>query len=218
MPGPERDRRSGAVAGLVFAVLVIAGNALQGSTPALHGDADAVTAYYLHKPTRLAIAMSLSLVSLFFLAWFLTALSHALDRLVDPSPATRTVSLGAAAALALLAGGFALNAAGALRAAETGAIAPEAAVVFYDGSLVLTGLAAPLAMAVLLAGTAVVVRRGVGLPAWLGHLSTVLAVLGIVTPLSFVLFLAFPFWVAAASVVLLRAQDATPATSGCTTG
>lgn len=70
-------------AGIAFAVLVIAGNAMQGSTPALHGDADAVVAYYMDKPTRLAIAMAASVVSLFFLTWFLSTLARFLDRLSD---------------------------------------------------------------------------------------------------------------------------------------
>lgn len=48
-------------------------------------------------------------------------------------------------------------------------------------------------MAALLAGTALLVRRGVGLPRWFGHLSIALALLGIITPLAFVLSLLFPF-------------------------
>jgi hypothetical protein len=192
------------LAGIAFAVLVIAGNALQGGTPALHGDAEAVVDFYTDKPTRIAIAMSLSLLSLFFLAWFLAALASAFDGLDDVHRLARRAATGASAALvALLAAGFALNAAGALRAGEAG-ISPESAVVFYDGSLALTGLAAPLTMAVLLAATARVVLRSRTLPRWFGMLSAALAVLGIVTPLSFVLSLLFPLWVVAAAIVMAR--------------
>jgi hypothetical protein len=198
------DRRETLVAGVAFAALVIAGNALQGSTPALHGDAEAVVDFYTDKPTRIAIAMSLSLLSLFFLAWFLAALASAFDGLDDVHRLARRAATGASAALiALLAAGFSLNAAGALRAGEAG-ISPESAVVFYDGSLALTGLAAPLLMAVLLAATARVVLRSRNLPRWFGILSVALAVLGIVTPLSFVLSLLFPLWVVAAAVLMTR--------------
>lgn len=200
-----RERRESLVAGIAFAALVVAGNALQGSTPALHGDAEAVVDFYTDKPTRIAIAMSLSLLSLFFLAWFLAAFASAFDGLDEVHRRARRAATGASAALiALLAGGFALNAAGALRAGDAG-ISPESAVVFYDGGLALTGLAAPLAMAVLLAATARVVLRSRTLPRWFGILSAALAVLGIVTPLSFVLFLIFPLWVVAAAVLSGRA-------------
>lgn len=209
----ERDRRDLLGAGVLFAVLVITGNAMQGGTPALHGEAEAVVAFYADRPTRIAIAMSLSLVSLFFLAWFLSGLLAVLDRAPGGEGRARSAAAaGGAATVALLAAGFSLNAAGALRAGEVG-IAAESAVVFYDGSLALTGLAAPLAMSVLLAGTAVAARGSQAVPRWLVVISLVLAVLGIVTPLSFVLSLLFPVWVLAAAVALHRTgQRPHPAT------
>src|SRR5688500_11460603 len=62
------------LSGLVFLVLAVVGNALQGSTPALHGDADAVADFYNDKATAIAVGMMLSLISVFFLAWFVAAL------------------------------------------------------------------------------------------------------------------------------------------------
>ena len=103
----------------------------------------------------------------------------------------------------MLAAGFALNSAGALRARETG-IAGDVASVFYDGSLALTGLAASLTTAVLLAATAGIVLQTGAFPRWFGWTSAVLSVLGIVTPVSFVLPLLFPIWVAVAAVLLMR--------------
>lgn len=44
------------LSGLVFVVLAVAGNALQGSTPALHGNADAVADFYDDKATAVASA------------------------------------------------------------------------------------------------------------------------------------------------------------------
>jgi hypothetical protein len=185
-------------------VLAVVGNALQGSTPALHGDADAVADFYNDKATAIAIGMMLSLISVFFLAWFVAALrrhlriSEGADGWISP-----LVGGGGAATLTLLAAGFALNSAGALRARESG-IAPDVAAVFYDSSLALTGLAASVAMAVLLAATAVITLQFGALPRWFGWVSAVLATLGIVTPVSFVLSLLFPLWVGVAAVLLAR--------------
>lgn len=197
-----RDRAS--LSGLVFAVLAVAGNALQGSTPALHGDADAVADFYNDTATAIAVGMMLSLISVFFLAWFLAALGRRL-RLSEGADSwiSSLAWAGGVATLTLLAAGFALNSAGALRARESG-IAPDVAVVFYDSSLALTGLAASVAMAVLLAATALITLRFGTLPRWFGWVSAVLAVVGIVTPVSFVLSLLFPLWVGVTAVLLAR--------------
>ena len=200
------------LSGLIFAVLAVAGNALQGWTPALHGDADAVAEFYNDKATAIAFGMMLSLISVFFLAWFMAALrrhlllSEGADGWISP-----LAWGGGVATLALLAAGFALNAAGALRARESG-IAPDVAVVFYDSSLAVTGLAASVTMAVMLAATAVITLQFGGLPRWFGWVSGVLALLGIVTPVSFVLSLLFPLWVGVAAVLLVRKPATATAT------
>jgi hypothetical protein len=192
-------------AGIAFVVLAVAGNALQGSTPALHGDAGAVVRFYSDGSTRIAVAMMVSLISVFFLTVFLAAFGSALTKVEgDEGWAGRMASGGGVVTCALLAGGFALNAAGALRAGDGGEVAPDSAVVFYDGGLALSGLAAPIGMAVLLAGSAFVTISTGMLPRWFGWASAVLAVLGIVTPVSFLLMLLFPVWVVAACVVLAR--------------
>ncbi|MDP8908963.1 MAG: hypothetical protein M3N47_07570, partial [Chloroflexota bacterium] len=56
----------------------------------------------------------------------------------------------------------------------------------------------------LLASTAVVALQHRAFPSWLGWLSAALALLGLVTPVSFVLLLVFPLWVVAVSVLLSR--------------
>lgn len=191
--------------GIGFVVLVVAGNALQGSTPALHGDADAVAEFYGDKATPISLGMTLSLISLFFLAWFLGSLHRTLLRVEGRDGQLSTVALaGGIAAIALLAAGFSFNAAGALRARENGSIPPETAAIFYDGSLVFMGLAATLAMAILLAPTAIIAFRFRALPRWAAAFTAVLAALGLVTPLSFILFLVFPVWILAVSVLLYR--------------
>jgi hypothetical protein len=200
-----RARTVPVIAAVGFLLLVVAGNALQGATPALHGDADDVVAFYSDRSTAIAVGMMLSLWSLFFLAWFLAALRDALEAAEGPDGRGSAVAAtGGTAALALMAGGFAMNSAGALRARESD-ISPESAVVFYDAGLALSGLAAPLALAVLLAGTAWVSWRGVVFPRWFTWVTVGLTVLGLVTPLSFLLFLLFPLWVVSAGVLLGRA-------------
>lgn len=192
------------LAGLAFLVLGVAGNLLLGRTPAQHGDAEAVGDFYDDHATRIAVAMMLSLISVFFLAWFLAVLR---DRLWWAEGAdawlSSLVATGGTATCALLAAGYALTSAGALRAREVG-ISPETAAVFYDGGRAVSGLAASLTMSVLLAGTAASVLQSGVLPRWFGRLSGVLAVLGLVTPVSFVLSLLFPLWVAVAAALLVR--------------
>ena len=206
--------RRAPLSGLVFVVLAVAGNALQGSTPALHGETDAVAEFYTDKGTAIAVGMMLSLVSVFFLAWFLGSLRRHLTAGEGPDGWITSVAwAGSVATLSLLAAGFALNSAGALRAREVG-ISGDVAAVFYDGSLAMTGLAASLTMAVLLAATAAITLQFGPLPRWFGWTSGALAVLGIVTPVSFVLSLLFPVWVAVASILLVRTRTRTAANLG----
>lgn len=192
----------------MFAVLAVAGNALQGSTPALHGAPEAVASFYTDKATAIAVGMMLSLISVFFLAWFMAALRAHLVRSEGADGWVSPLAWGGGVAtVTLLAAGFALNSAGALRARETG-ITPDVAAVFYDSSLALTGLAASLTMAVLLGATATVTLQFGALPRWFGWVSTALAVLGVVTPVSFLLSLLFPLWVAVAAILLARSPTA----------
>ena len=197
-----------ALAGVVFLVLAVAGNALQGATPALHSDGQVVAAFYEDKATAIALGMMLSIMSVFFLAWFLAALRAHLARWEGPDGWISPLAWGGGVAtMALLAAGFAVNSVGALRAREGVLGDGDVAAVFYDGSQGLTGLAASVTMAVLLAATAAVVLRHGGLPRWFGWASAVLAVLGIITPVSFLLALLFPLWVAVAAVLLVRAES-----------
>lgn len=193
------------LSGVLFVILAVVGNALQGSTPAPHEEARAAAEFYRGKPLLIALGMTLSLLSLFFLASFLASLRQALRRAEGQEHWLSTMAAGGGvAAIALLAAGFALNSLGALRARAQGSIPPETAVVFYDGGLALTGLAAPLALAILLAPTAVVVLRSGVLPSWFGWFTVILAALGLIAPLSFILLLLLPVWVLAGSVLLYR--------------
>jgi len=67
-------------------------------------------------------------------------------------------------------------------------------------------LAAPMAMVVLLAATAIVTMRFRALSVWLGWVSALLAIIGLIGPISWVLLLLFPLWVLVTSIVLYRRQ------------
>lgn len=194
--------------GVVFVVLAVAGNALQGSTPAPHSKADVAARFYTENATTIAVGMMLSLVSVVFLACFIAVLRRHLALSEGPDGWMTSLAWGGGVGtLTLLAAGFAINSAGALRARD-GGVTPEAAAVFYDSSLALTGLAAAVTMAILLAATAAVTLQFAAFPRWFGWASAALAVLGIVTPVSFLLSLLFPLWVAVAAVLLARAHAA----------
>ena len=205
MVGSDRSSRV-PLAGVVFLVLAVAGNAVQGSTPAMHSDGQVVAAFYEDKATAIALGMMLSIISVFFLAWFLASLRAHLARWEGSDGWISPLAWGGGVAtMTLLAAGFAVNSVGALRAREGVLGGGDVAAVFYDGSQGLTGLAASIAMAVLLAASAAVVLQHGGLPRWFGWASAVLAAIGLVTPVSFLLSLLFPFWVAGAAVLLVRA-------------
>jgi hypothetical protein len=199
------------LSGVAFVVLAVVGNAMQGSSPPPHADAKEAAEFYSDKATMISVGMMLSLISLFFLAVLFAVLRQALLRAEGPHGRLANMATGGGvAAVALLAAGFSLNSLGALRARAQGALPPETAAIFYDGSLALTGLAAPVALSILLAPTAILALRSDTLPNWLGWLSAVLAVLGLVTPLSFAVVLLFPLWALAVSVLLYRRDPSSP--------
>ena len=211
MAALESPNRSVPLSGLLFFVLAVAGNALQGATPSLHGNPDAVAEFYTDKGTAIAVGMMLSLISVFFLAWFLAALRHRLSITEGRDGWLTPLAWGGGVATAtLLAAGFALNSAGALRARESG-ITPDVAAVFYDSGLAMIGLAGTVAMAVLLAATCAVTLGFGAFSRWFGWATGVLAVLGLITPVAFVLSLLFPLWVAVAAVLLMRKPPGSPA-------
>lgn len=200
----ESRGRTTWLGGVLFGVLALTGNLMQGATPALHGDPSRAADFYSGAPVRLALATSVSLISLVFLAWFLSVLrSVLLAREGSTGNLGAAVFGGGMAALGLLAAGFAFSGAGALRALNN-SVSPDIAVVFYDGGGVLAGLAAPVAMAVMLAATAMAIRRLELLPSWFGWVTAVLAVVGVIGPLAWSLLLLFPLWVILAAILLAR--------------
>ena len=203
----SRWDRLGPLSGVLFVVLVVVGNLLPGEPPDFLDDPDTIAAFYVDNAGEIMLGMSLALISLLFLVWFLARLRHRLAADEDGQGQFNVVAFGGGlVATSMLAAGFSLNALGALRADEDGELSADLAVVFSDGSSVLMGLAGPIGMAVLLAAFAVVVLRFRGFPAWFGWLSALMALVGLVPPVSWTLLLAFPVWVLIASILLYRRE------------
>ena len=203
----SRWDRFGSLSGVAFFVLVVVGNLLPGEPPDFLDDPDTIADFYVDKSGEIMIGMSLALISLVFLLWFLARLRHRLAADEDGRAQFSVVAFGGGlVATSMLAAGLSLYTLGALRADEDGELSPELAVVFSDGGSVLMGLAAPIGMAVLLGAVAIVAVRFRGFPAWFGWLSALMGLVGLIPPVSWVLLLAFPVWVLIASIVLYRRE------------
>jgi hypothetical protein len=207
------------LAGVGFFVLSLAGNLIPGEQPDFLDDPRKYADYFVDKSDQVLVGMNLALVSLVLLIWFLGSLRRRLLRGEHGDGQLSVVAYGAGlVATALIAAGFALFALAGLRAGEDDAINPDIAATLADAAGVLIGLAAPVAEATLLFATAAVVLRWRSLPRWLGWVSLVLGVVGLVGPISWVLgFFLFPLWVLVTSIVIfLRERES--ATSGAPVG
>jgi len=214
MPVSRWDRL-GPLSGVAFVVLVVVGNLLPGEPPDFLDEPGTLTDFYVDNANEILLGMSLSLISLLFLVWFLASLRRRLAADEGGRGEFNMVAFGGGlVATAMLAAGFSLNALGGLRADEDGELSSDLAVVFNDGSSVLMGLAGPIGMAVLLAAFAVVVVRFRGFPVWFGWLSALLALVGLIPPVSWTLLLGFPVWVLIASVLLYRRESQAAESAG----
>jgi hypothetical protein len=207
------------LAGVGFFLLALLGNVLPGEAPDFLDDPQKYADYFVDKSDQVLVGMNVGLVSLILLIWFLGSLRRRLLRGEDGDGQFSAVAYGAGlVATALIAAGFALFALAGLRAGEDDAINPDIAATLADASSALIGLAAPVAEATLLFATAVVVLRWRSLPLWLGWLSVVLGVVGIIGPISWLLgYFLFPLWVLITSVVIFVGERES-ATSAATTG
>jgi uncharacterized membrane protein len=210
------------LAGVGFFILAFVGNVIPGEQPDFLDDPREYADYFVDKSDQVLVGMNLALVSLVLLIWFLGTLRRRLLRGETGDGQFSVVAYGAGlVATALIAAGFALFALAGLRAGEDDAINPDIAATLADAASVLIGLAAPVAEATLLFATAVVVLRWRSLPPWLGWLSLVLGVVGLIGPISWVLgYFLFPLWVLVTGVVIFvrERESASSAAAVGTTG
>jgi hypothetical protein len=217
--------RRAALCGIAFVLLFAVGLVLgaAGSVD-LDGTAAEVAASYDDDQTMLLASERIGVLAVFFLFAFSAGLGSALRRAEGPGGSLPGVAVACGAASGVL-----LLAAAGLAGVEVheGVCAHDptpsecsgAEVSLDPGDFSLLAslnfeflILAAIPVGVLLAATAIVIRRTQSLPRWLGTSAGVLAVhFPIATIVKFavlVLYVPFLAWVFAASVVLARAADA----------
>jgi hypothetical protein len=193
-----RKRPGPIVAGVGFAVAYIVGWILTvtGLPQDFPPTADEIVNYYDdHAGTARAGAV-VSALAAGFLIWFVASLRRSLRAAAgDDATAADTAAGGGWVAAALLLAANSANYLPAVRADD--GLDPAQATVPYDLHSALTGVAAPLALGVLVAATAVTAFRHHAAPRWLAWVSTALAA-GMIAPLApWAASMLFPFWVLA---------------------
>jgi hypothetical protein len=203
-------RKAGAGAGIVFAVLTIATFATLSGSPEFADDRATINTYFLDNEGKLFGTAVFAMVAGFALAWFANGLRDALS--ADGAAGGRLVAIGGTITATSYAISGAVLAVGAQRVSDHGAEGAEAAFINFDLFIVTFGAAGPIGLAVLLSGFgAVTVRGSTAFPAWLGWVSLVLAVIGLIPPISWALTPLVAVWSIVVAVLLLRRR--TPATA-----
>lgn len=199
-----QGRRPAAIAGLLSLVLGLVGTAVLSDQPEFVGDPASIATYYKDNLDAILAGHTMYLVSALLVLWLAGGLYATLRSVEPPQGCTAIIALGGAiAGVAMMLGGAATGAVGALRADERGEIAPEVATVLWDMGNILYGLAAPMAMAVFVLAVAIAIFRTAALPRWLGMVSVPLGVALLIPPISWIAMIVFQFWVAIAAVALL---------------
>jgi MFS family permease len=203
--------RYGALAGVVFVVLVVIAAFIAGTPPRPTDTPRKIHEFYRDHERALKAGAFLSGVGAVAFLWFLVSLW---SRLREHRLAMMAVAGGVATI------GFALvNAAiTSTTALRIGDLAPRQAKYFYSLQGIVIGMAS-FSIAALVAATSIAALRAKVFPAWLGWASAALALAWLVAGLcvaserralfiyGFVIFLAWLAWVLVISYFLLRPQQ-----------
>jgi hypothetical protein len=203
--------RWGALAGVVFIVLVIVGALICGSPPKPSDSAAKIVKYFKDNQGSLKVGSYLSGVATIPFLWFLGTLFGRLRRAEGGAGRVSGIALtGGVATVAIAMVGNGIGAYSALH--------PEGSVGSFQISTILFGYVG-FAIAVLVAATSVVVLRSSFLPSWFGWAGTALAVAWLVgaaavstesdaiSTIGFVVLLVWAAWILALSVLLYRAPQ-----------
>jgi hypothetical protein len=209
----SRTEQLAPLTGVGFVLLFLAGALLVNKYEYLP-PASELQEFFSDNATRLQIAAYIGVVSAAFLIWFAGSVRHSLRPYEGDTGRLSAVAFGGGATSgALVALAFSVLFVGAARGGNEGGISVDAAVVFYDLYGTVVGSALPVAMAVLIGATAVVVFRTRAWPAWLAWVSAVLA-LGSVSPIAYIFIGIDLLWVLVVSILLYargRAEVPAPA-------
>jgi hypothetical protein len=185
--------RSGALAGIGFLALGLAGTAAQSGRPAFAADAKELVAHYVDDTSTILAGATMYLIGAILLLWFVSALRGRMQQSDDGLAALAYA--GGVAGSTLCMAAAAADMMGALRADENGGIDPAVATTLSDVSMVLYGLAAPTAFAALVLAVGTAALRSGLLPRWLGFASIALGIALALPPISYVAVIGFTFWV-----------------------
>jgi hypothetical protein len=202
--------RYGALAGLVFVVLVVIAAFIAGTPPQPTDAPRKIHEFYRDHERALKAGVFLSGVGAVAFLWFLVSLW---SRLREHRLAMMAVGGGVATI------GFALVSAAitSTTALRIGDLAPKQAKFFYSLQGIVIGMAS-FAIAALVAATSIAALRAKVFPAWLGWASAALALAWLVAGLGvaseqsalfiygFVILLVWLVWVLVISYFLLRPQ------------
>jgi hypothetical protein len=194
------------LSGFVFVVLWIVSTAMAGQNKYLP-PAEEISAHFIDNYSQISYAGYVGVVSMFFLLWFSGSLRSVLNRGLQEQGLLADIAAGGGIAASLL-GMIAASSTRALaeRAETTGGFGLDAATSLVDLSGQLSGLALPVAFAVLITASGLALLRTGMLPTWFGWVSVILGI-ALVSPLIYaVLPLGF-LWTVVVSLWLFARSD-----------
>lgn len=200
----ETTKISG-VAGIVFGVLVVLAFLVLGDSPAFVAEPEEIHQFFLDNEGKILAAAVVAMLAGFALAWFGNGLRDAHGRgAATAAPGAGIIAIGAAMAASAYAISGAVLAVGAQRVSERGDAGAASAFLNYDLFQVIYGAAAPIGLSVLLTGVAVsALRGGSFIPTWLAWVSIVLAVVGLIPPISWALTFGIALWSIGVGILML---------------
>jgi hypothetical protein len=213
----DRLSRFAPLSGLVAALLFGAGSALWGfEQPDQDATSKELVSFYEGTATEIQIGGTMSIISVAFVVWFGAVLRARLAAAEGPRP-TELPLVAFAGTVLIAAVGLAaetINMAGAF-SADDGQLTADTAQIYFDVSWAFGAPAAGVAMALVLAPTALVaLRTGTVFRPWAAWLALLLAVICL-TPLMWTAAFQYPFALAvlllgAVSVRLYLGEPSTP--------
>lgn len=213
----------GAVAGLVFVVLVVIGAFLPGSPPSPDDSVRKIAEYYTGHTGAIKTGAFLTGLAAVAFLWFLGSLWSTLRRSEDTRRLATIATGGGIVALVLVVASIGLNTTVAIAIDSRGATQGVNPKFIYLLSGVIGGMG-NFGVAVLVAATAVAILRTRVFPAWLGWPSAVIALGWIVAgfivattneaifTVGFIVFLVWLLWILVISFFLYRPQAAAQTT------